>query len=757
MSCPRSITFTIPGAAGGPGLQVSAVENNGDIVFTLDVLDTATLTADLRGLFFHFDETLLGGLSVTGNSLITKVVTQANGVIDLGSGNNMIAAASPFDVGIAFGTAGIGKGDDLSGPVTFTLDGVADLNLDNFAHLQFGARLTSIGAPGGKRMDSSKTTAIAPAAPRANDDEGTTHEDVPVTLNVLGNDTDLDGDVLSIINVDPPAHGTVTIAADGKSLTYTPTEDYAGLDEFAYCVSDGHGGTDSAVVKLTVIPVADPPDIKIEVLAAQPNDDVSIVRLKVTATQTDLDGSEFIDRIEINGVPAGVVLGTDGDLNPAGQPDSVTEFITLQLPDGQDVDFDLSVTAFSEEEGDGDPDTASATVEKKIEVAFTHNEAQKTFVATDQNIWDEGDAFVFHESHFFGVDEAFNLTIPSIPNPFIPGGLPPLPVSAGASGHLKIGFQATVHIDGGSIDATLPYDLTVDTTYNKTTDRLLIRSDAVLTGGDFKTTGPGGFLSFQPIVDFFISVGGSIAEIIDLPGLSGGFTLADIPEDLVPPDFTFDSDDASWSFPAGYPGLVGTFQWPHVQVTGAKSGDNELSGDTDLGPGLPDPAFLSFDLDVETLAIALFPLLGPLDLNPADPGSPELTDFDLGVGLALLQEFVLSVQRLEGTIKFEDGHEESFIFGEDRTFDGVSAHDANHDGQIGYTLSFSPKAMLDNATDIGVLAKFSFDFLKNIPILEEFFNPLIHVDGAEAIPVVEIFGDEFPFAFDNSASVNWLA
>ena len=61
MLCPRSITFMIPGLVG---LQVKAVEDGGSLLLTVDVLDTARMTGDLRGLFFHFDEALLAGLSI---------------------------------------------------------------------------------------------------------------------------------------------------------------------------------------------------------------------------------------------------------------------------------------------------------------------------------------------------------------------------------------------------------------------------------------------------------------------------------------------------------------------------------------------------------------------------------------------------------------------------------------------------------------------------------------------------------------------
>src|SRR4029450_8920124 len=116
-----------------------------------------------------------------------------------------------------------------------------------------------------------------------------------------------DGDTLTItsVHLESGAHGTVAIAADGQSFIFTPHKDHAGTNfvpdstdaTFEYCVSDGHGGQDSASVNIHVIPVADQPTITFDVLPAETADPINMVRLKVTATQSDADGSEFIDRI----------------------------------------------------------------------------------------------------------------------------------------------------------------------------------------------------------------------------------------------------------------------------------------------------------------------------------------------------------------------------------------------------------------------------------------------------------------------------
>lgn len=72
-----------------------------------------------------------------------------------------------------------------------------------------------------------------------------------ITINVLGNDTDPDGDRLTISSVTQPASGSARLNAGG-TVTYTPRAGYSGSDTFSYTVSDGRGLTASALVAMTV-------------------------------------------------------------------------------------------------------------------------------------------------------------------------------------------------------------------------------------------------------------------------------------------------------------------------------------------------------------------------------------------------------------------------------------------------------------------------------------------------------------------------
>ena len=89
----------------------------------------------------------------------------------------------------------------------------------------------------------------APATPV--DDMATTDEDTPVVINVLSNDTDPEGDVLTVVDASEPANGTVVINPDG-TVTYTPSAGFTGQDTFEYTVEDAGGNYSSAVVFVQV-------------------------------------------------------------------------------------------------------------------------------------------------------------------------------------------------------------------------------------------------------------------------------------------------------------------------------------------------------------------------------------------------------------------------------------------------------------------------------------------------------------------------
>ncbi|XYB76772.1 tandem-95 repeat protein [Vibrio parahaemolyticus] len=155
-------------------------------------------------------------------------------------------------------------------------------------------------------------------APVAKDDIATTQEDTAVTIDVLPNDSDVDGDKLSIQSATvPEAQGKVEIV-DGK-LVFTPAEYFNGHAEITYTVTDGQL-TDEAKVTVTVNPVNDAPTIKVDAVESITEDAVSTDTVVATLTVRDTDTPEdqLTVSLENNSNGYFVLVGDEVKLTQAG-------------------------------------------------------------------------------------------------------------------------------------------------------------------------------------------------------------------------------------------------------------------------------------------------------------------------------------------------------------------------------------------------------------------------------------------------------
>ena len=72
------------------------------------------------------------------------------------------------------------------------------------------------------------------------------------TQNILYNDIDLDGDILSAQLVSDVANGSLTLNSNGDIVSYTPNVDFSGYDEFTYTANDGDNDSEVANVLISV-------------------------------------------------------------------------------------------------------------------------------------------------------------------------------------------------------------------------------------------------------------------------------------------------------------------------------------------------------------------------------------------------------------------------------------------------------------------------------------------------------------------------
>ncbi|TOG35804.1 RTX toxin, partial [Vibrio parahaemolyticus] len=179
---------------------------------------------------------------------------------------------------------------------------------------------TYIVTSGGVSESTTVSVDVTPVndAPVAKDDIATTQEDTAVTIDVLSNDTDVDGDKLSLQSASvPEAQGKVEIV-EGK-LVFTPAENFNGDAEITYTVTDGEL-TDEAKVTVTVNPVNDAPTIKVDAVESITEDAVSIdtVVAALTVRDTDTPEDQLAVSLENNSNGYFVLVGNEVKLTQAG-------------------------------------------------------------------------------------------------------------------------------------------------------------------------------------------------------------------------------------------------------------------------------------------------------------------------------------------------------------------------------------------------------------------------------------------------------
>lgn len=117
----------------------------------------------------------------------------------------------------------------------------------------FGVRpITAVGPVSLKRPNYGSILVDQPNdAPQAAADTATTTSGQSITIDVLGNDSDANGDVLTITAVDTPSNGAAS--TDGRNILYRANDNFVGTDSFGYTVSDGRGGQANGTVTVTVV------------------------------------------------------------------------------------------------------------------------------------------------------------------------------------------------------------------------------------------------------------------------------------------------------------------------------------------------------------------------------------------------------------------------------------------------------------------------------------------------------------------------
>ena len=196
--------------------------------------------------------------------------------------------------------------------------------------------------------------------PHAVNDQKTVAEDSAATaIDVRANDTDPDGGPKTISSATQPAHGTVTVAADGSNLSYRPNPDYcnsaAPTDDFTYTLNGGS----TATVAVTVNCVDDPPHaVNDQKTVAE---DSGTTTIDVRANDTDPDGGPKTISSATQPAHGTVTVAADGsNLSYRPNPDycnsaGTTDDFTYTLNGGSTATVAVTVNCVD------DPPTRSTT------------------------------------------------------------------------------------------------------------------------------------------------------------------------------------------------------------------------------------------------------------------------------------------------------------------------------------------------------------------------------------------------------------
>jgi Bacterial Ig domain/YDG domain/Bacterial cadherin-like domain len=225
-----SAVFDNKNVGTGKTVTVNGISLNGADSGNYTVASTATTTANITAKVVTVTATAQN--KVYDGTTSAMVSLTANGIV---AGDMVMVTYTTAN----FDTPNVG----VNKTVTVTGISLFGFSAGNYALQNTTATTTAdITSSGGGK-----------SPPIAVNDSGVTAMDTPVTINVLANDWDPNGDPLTIVSAGPAPHGNVQVNNNG-TVTYTPFGGmgYQGIDSFQYQISDGHGGTATATVTVTV-------------------------------------------------------------------------------------------------------------------------------------------------------------------------------------------------------------------------------------------------------------------------------------------------------------------------------------------------------------------------------------------------------------------------------------------------------------------------------------------------------------------------
>ncbi|TOL40257.1 hypothetical protein CGH99_13245, partial [Vibrio parahaemolyticus] len=331
-------------------LEFSVSGNNSIQISIVSGVATITPTADWNG-----KETItFTAKDPSGESVSQTVNFTVAPVVDIEADSTNVVEDTPTIINVLGNDTFEGKDkvvslDAENGPKNGTVivnnDGTVTYTPnDNYVGKD---TFTYIVTSGGVSESTTVEVNVTPVndAPVAKDDIATTQEDTAVTIDVLPNDTDVDGDKLSIQSASvPEAQGKVEIV-DGK-LVFTPAENFNGDAEITYTVTDG-ALTDQATVKVTVNAVNDTPVVESNIADQALAEDFTPYTIDLNTAFSDVDNVDGELTFSVSGnsnIQVAIVNGIATITPTADWNGSETLTFTATDPSGESISQTVNFT-----------------------------------------------------------------------------------------------------------------------------------------------------------------------------------------------------------------------------------------------------------------------------------------------------------------------------------------------------------------------------------------------------------------------------